>query len=268
MKRSFRELSVAIRRQETPTYSFLYKIAKALRDISMPTIKPVHNILYHEWSIRTSIWHSIWRVVYYEPLFKSQCIQVGSKFRMEYAGNGIARIFGDLQIYIGSNVIFFDNIGLAGLKVIDKPELHIGDNTYIGPFVRFQIGKEIRVGNNCLIGSRLITDNPGHSLNDVINRLKSSGGTPIPEEIRPVRIGDFCMLGLDTYVTSGVTVGDGVVAIVGANINKDVPPFCIVAGNPARIVRKLDIPEELIDIVGKERYESYIEAHKAIDMNQ
>jgi len=184
---------------------------------------------------------------------------------MEYAGNGTTRIFGDLQIYIGSKVTIFDNTGFVGLKVFDKPELHIGDNTYLGPFVRIMVGREIRIGRNCAIGSTLITDNPGHSTN-VLNRLKSGGGSPAPEDIRPVKIGDFCWLPVSTYVYPGVTISDGVVALAGTHINKDVPPFCQIGGQPMRIIRKLPIPPELAELVGEERYKSYLKVHEELKL--
>ena len=265
MSKSLKEFSVAVRRRESPSYDRLYRIAKKIKGFSIPCIGPLHSFLYWEWSIRTSIWHNFWRVVYYEPMLKSQCVSVGHGFRMEYAGNGITRVFGDLQIYMGSNVTIFDNTGFIGLKIFDKPELHIGDNTYVGPFVRFMVGKEIRIGKNCAIGSKLITDNPGHSTN-ILNRLKDAVGSPAPEDIKPVKIGDFCWLPLDTYVFPGVTLGDGVVALAGTHINKDVPPFCQIAGQPMRIIRKLPIPPEIVELVGKERYESYLKSHEELKL--
>jgi len=63
-------------------------------------------------------------------------------------------------------------------------------------------------------------------------------------------------------VYPGVTVGDGVVARIGTHISRDVPPFCQVAGNPMRIVKKLDIPPELRAMVGDARFESYLRAHE------
>ncbi|MDD1778799.1 MAG: acyltransferase, partial [Candidatus Helarchaeota archaeon] len=183
----------------------------------------------------------------------------------EYAGNGTTRVFGDLQIYIGSNVTIFDNTTFIGLKVLDKPKLRIGDNTYLGPAVRLSVGQEVTIGKNCAIGSILITDNPGHPTN-IISRLESGSGSPAPGDIRPVRIGDFCWLPMDTYVYPGVTIGDGVVALAGTHINKDVPPFCQVAGQPMRIIRKLPIPPEIVDLVGKERYESYLKAHENLKL--
>ncbi|MFX0197035.1 MAG: acyltransferase [Candidatus Hodarchaeota archaeon] len=266
--KSWKEFSVAVRRRETPFYEFLFRLAKCVRILSFPCVRPLHSILYAEWSARTSLWHNFWRIAYYEPMFKSQCASVGSGFRMEYAGHRIAEISGDLQLHIGANVTIFDNTAFAGLKILDKPELHIGDDTYIGPFVRIAVGRKVTIGHHCLITSRLITDNPGHSFKNVLSRLESSGGSPAPEDIRPVAIGDFCFLPLDTFVYPGVTVGDGVLARVGTHINRDVPPFCLVAGNPARIVRKLSIPPRLMEIVGRERYESYLAAHQELNVDE
>lgn len=261
----FREVAARIRRRETPFYTSLYEIAKSIRGFSVPVVKPVHNILYTEWALRTNLWHEFWRTIYYEPMFKSQCVEVGSGFRMEYAGNGTTRIFGDLQIYLGSNVTIFDNTCFAGLKVFEKPELYIGNGTYIGPSVSLFVGKKITIGSHCMITSQLITDNSGHPIDDVLSRMKNSGGSPHMESIRPVSIGDFCFLTLGTVVYPGTTVGDGVVARVGTHLSKSIPPFCLVGGNPWKIIRKLSIPEALRNIVGDERYEGYLLAHSKIN---
>jgi acetyltransferase-like isoleucine patch superfamily enzyme len=265
MALSWRELSVKIRRRETPFYERLYTLSKAVCGISFPMNKTVHGFLYREWVLRTTLWHEFWRVVYYEPMFKSQCVSVGTKFKMHYAGNGSTKILGDLQIHIGSNVTMFDNVAFVGLKVLDKPELHIGDNTYIGPEVQFRVGRKITIGKYCMVVSRFIADNPGHQLDDVIARMQSGGGPPTSETIRSVIIGDFCWLTLGTAVYPGAVVGDGVVAKLGTHLNRKVPPFCLVSGNPWKVERKLPIPEELKEIVGPERYESYFEAHREVD---
>jgi acetyltransferase-like isoleucine patch superfamily enzyme len=185
---------------------------------------------------------------------------------MWYAGNGIARIYGDLQLYLGSNVTIFDNTGFVGLKVLDKPKLYVGDNTYIAPRVRIMVGEEIRIGSYCTIGSTLITDNSGHPTDDVLKRMRSGAGSPAPETIKPVQIGDFCFLAVGTFVYPGVSIGDGVVATLGTHIIRDIPPFCQVSGNPAKIIKKLPIPEDLVNIVGRDRYNTYLEAYDSIEV--
>lgn len=266
MALSWRELSAKIRRRESPFYERLYALGKVVRGLSFPMNKTLHGFLYHEWALRTRLWHEFWRVTYYEPMFKSQCVSVGPRFRMEYAGNGTTRIFGNLQIFIGSDVTMFDNVSLVGLKVLDRPELHIGDHCYIAPNVRIMVGKKVTIGSYSMVGCRLIADNQGHPFDDVLARMQSGGGSPRPETIRPVTIGDFCQLTLDSVVYPGTIVGDGVVAKLGAHLNRNVPPFCLVSGNPWKVDKKLPIPEELKEIVGSERYESYLEAHRAIDL--
>lgn len=265
MALSWHELSVKIRRRETPFYERLYTVAKAVRGISFPLDKTLHGFLYREWVLRTTLWHEFWRVVYYEPMFKSQCVSVGANFKMHYAGNGSSKILGDLQIHIGSNVTMFDNVAFVGLKVLDKPELHIGDNTYIGPLVKFRVGRKVTIGKYCMIVSPFIADNPGHQIDDMMARMQSAGGCPTSETIRPVIVGDFCWLTLETAIYPGTVVGDGVVAKLGTHLNKTVPPFCLVSGNPWKVERKLPIPEELKEIVGPERYESYFKAHREVD---
>lgn len=261
-----KQLILRIKRRESPFYDFLYRVGRKGRSFSVPTLPVIHGFLYHEWNLRTSVWHDFWRIFYYEPMFKSQCKAVGSNFRMEFAGNGSAKIIGSLNLSIGDHVTMFDNTMFVGLKVLDNPELIIEDHTYIGPLVRFMVGSRISIGKHCMITSRIVTDNQGHPIDDVLARMTCGGGAPSADKIRPVTIGDFCFLPLDTVIYPGVNIGDGVVARIGTHINRDAPPFCQVVGNPMKVVKKLPIPEQLRQIVGRERFESYLKAHDALNI--
>lgn len=263
----FARMRLKISKRESPFYDKIYRGIHAMRGFPMPYNRKLYSFLYNERVLRRALWHNFWRIVYYEPMFKSQCVSVGKNLHMEYAGNGSATIKGPLRVTLGDNVRIFDNTIFAGLKVLDNPELVVGDSTYIGPQVRLRVGKKITIGRHCLIVSKIITDNPGHPIDDVVSRLKPSGGLPTPESIRPITIGDFCFLPLETVVYPGVTIGDGVVARIGTHISHDVPPFCQVAGNPMRIVRKLPIPEEIKDIVGEDRYQQYLKVHAELALS-
>lgn len=266
MKKYLRNVRGRIKKRDSFLFDSLYRMFNWFRQISIPHNRVIHSFLYYEWTGRLSSWHNFWRVFYYEPMFKTQCASVGKNFRMEYAGNGSAKIFGGLSLNIGQNVTIFDNTMFVGLNVLDNPALNIGDNTYIGPLVRFMVGDRITIGKNCLITSRIITDNPGHPIDDVLARMSSGGGSPSPETIRPITVGDFCFLPLDTVLYPGVTIGDGVVVRVGTHINKDVPPFCLAAGNPMRIIRKLPIPDEMKELVGEVRFNEYLKSHAMLEL--
>lgn len=262
--RNFSEFKLAIRRRETPFHSKLYDIAKKFFGISVPVIPGLHKFLYHEWALRTAMWHDFWRVVYYEPMFKSMCKEVGPGFKMYYGGNGITRIAGNLNIYIGSNVTMFDNVSLAGLKIFDDPELRIGDNTYISPRTRFMVAKSVVIGSWSLVGCRIVMDNSGHPIANAAGRMTSGAGSPTRESVRPVSVGDLCLLGAGSCLYPGARLGDGVVAKVGAHVAGEIPPFCLVAGNPGRIVGKLPIAEELKEHFGEDRYRMWKEQQAAV----
>ncbi len=259
----FTRFSLAVRRRETPFYDRLYRIAKAITNFNMPCIPGLHRFLYGEWDLRTRVWHEFWRIVYYEPMFKARCKKVGKGFRLEYAGNGICRVLGNLDIYIGDNVYTFDNIGLSATRVYDNPELHIASECILGPSCRIHVAQEVRLGYRSMIGSyTLITDNSGHPANP-IDRIVPGGGLPDKSRIKPVYVGDHTFLGQGCVVYPGAYVGDGVLAKAGTHIIGEVPPFAIVGGNPGKVSRLMYIPEKMREIAGEEKYQAWIAEQEA-----
>ena len=55
----------------------------------------------------------------------------------------------------------------------------------------------------------------------------------------PIRIADKAWLGMNVTVLKGVTIGEGAVVAAGSIVTKDVPPWTLVAGNPARVIKEL-----------------------------
>jgi virginiamycin A acetyltransferase len=97
------------------------------------------------------------------------------------------------------------------------------------------------IGNYCAIGDgvRIITSN--HTMNTANMQLtlqRQIGGTHDLIEKRPVVIGSSVWIGDAAIVLPGVTVGDGAVIGAGAVVTKDVRPFSVVAGCPAREIRR------------------------------
>lgn len=245
-----------VRRRETPFYDRLYRMGKAARNWEMPYLKGLHDTLYHERVLRIEAWRSFWRVMYYQPLFRGRCERCGKRLYISHSGQGLPFIQGDLKMTIGEDVTLFDRMTLAAVNVGESPRLIIGDHTDIGQPVSILVGNEVRIGSHCIIGSSLIADNPGHNL-DFRKRGKGIHRVLIGK----VTIGDHVWAAYGSIIIGNVTIGDCAVIGARAVVTKSVPPFCVVAGNPARIVYKLPIPPDMVEKLGEAQYRSYCEAN-------
>ena len=119
----------------------------------------------------------------------------------------------------------------------DKGSLNIGDYCLICPGVRIGSAERIHIGDNCMIASNTyIADSDWH---DIYNRI-SMGKTA------PVDIADNVWVGEGAIICKGVSIGKNSIVGAGAVVVSDIPPSCISAGNPARIVKRLDPDEKII----------------------
>ena len=116
----------------------------------------------------------------------------------------------------------------------DKGRIRIGNYCLICPGVRIGSAHEIVVGDNCMIASNAyVTDSDWH---DIYNRI-STGKTA------PVHIENNVWIGDSAIVCKGVTIGENSIVGAGAVVVDNIPANCVAAGNPARIVKQLDVAE-------------------------
>jgi len=149
------------------------------------------------------------------------------------------------DVKLGKNVKIFSFVNLYGCE--------IGDNTKIGTFVEVQ--KKAFIGRNCKISSHTficegvhIEDNVfiGHNvtfINDLYPRAATSEGklqTDEDWEVVPTFVKKGASIGSSATILAGVTIGEKAIVGAGAVVTKDVPPYSVVAGNPARVLRKID----------------------------
>jgi acetyltransferase-like isoleucine patch superfamily enzyme len=127
--------------------------------------------------------------------------------------------------------------------------LSIGDYSFIGRS-RIYAANQITIGKYCLVSDNVcIMDSNLHprsaSLRERIAKKWADGvfpdvytGTPNS----PVTLGDHSWIGFGCSIMKGVTIGEGAIVGAGSVVTKDVPPWTIVAGNPARFIR--EVPED------------------------
>ena len=117
-----------------------------------------------------------------------------------------------------------------------QPDMQIGEECHFGAFNHLTCTNKIHIGNKLLTGKWVtITDN-SHGTTD----LGSLQLDPIKRPIYskgPVMIGDNVWIGDKATILPGVTIGDGAVIAANSVVTKDVPAYCVAAGNPARIIR-------------------------------
>jgi acetyltransferase-like isoleucine patch superfamily enzyme len=185
-----------------------------------------------------SVYYFVMRVFICEPLFKAYCKQYGRGVRTDAY---IHWVQGQGDIILGNNVeIDGKSSFIFGARFADRPALIIGDHTNIGHSCSFTIGKRISIGKHCQIaGGVRMFDSSGHPT-DPVSRL--DGQPPELEDVKPITIGDNVWLGVDSVVFPGVTIGEGSVVSTRSVVMSDVPPYTIVAGNPARRIVALRSP--------------------------
>lgn len=130
----------------------------------------------------------------------------------------------------------------------------IGDWCYVGEGARIWSAESIEIGNRVMVSHNVnIFDNLTHPLSARLRhrhfRQIATDGHPKSIDLgeRPVRIEDDSWIAAGATVLRGVTVGRGAIVGAGAVVTKDVEPWTVVGGNPARVIRQLD-PEEAVGL--------------------
>jgi acetyltransferase-like isoleucine patch superfamily enzyme len=138
-------------------------------------------------------------------------------------------VFHPETISLGSNVYVGHN---AILKGYHRNTMTIGDNTWIGQQCFFHSAGGIQIGQRVGIG-------PGVR---ILTSVHQEEGREVPvlfSDLRfaPVLVEDDCDLGIGSILLPGVTVGRGSIVGAGAVVSKDVAPYSVVAGVPAKLIR-------------------------------
>ena len=113
--------------------------------------------------------------------------------------------------------------------------LRLGSNVYVNFNCTILDTCLVTIGSRTLLASNVSLFSATHPLDPMLRN-----GTRGPELGKEIHIGEDCFIGGNVTVCPGVRIGRGVTVGAGSVVTRDVPDMCVVAGNPARIIRRLD----------------------------
>ncbi|MGA7595802.1 MAG: acyltransferase [Gallionella sp.] len=182
----------------------------------------------------------------------------------------LRRILCSRRMLLDATAVVHPSAGIHNIRR-RRDAIRVGANTHIkGELLTFAHGGEISIGEYCYVGEQshiwsatsiVIGDRVliSHNVNifdslthpikalerhDHFRKIITSGH---PKQVNlgeaPVRIGNDVWIGCLSIILKGVTIGEGAIVGAGSVVSKDVPPYTIVAGNPAKVIRELG-PDE------------------------
>lgn len=165
---------------------------------------------------------AIWRIVN-AKIWLIRC-QTGRLVTLR----GVPRIDCNGQIILGNRVRIWSHIHKTQLSAGGKGKLTIGDNTFINCGCQISAQNEISIGKNCDIATGVIMmDSDFHG----------TEGEGSDVKISSIIIEDDVWLATRVVVLKGVRIGKGATIATGAVVTKDIPPYAIAAGVPAKVLK-------------------------------
>ena len=180
------------------------------------------------------------------------------------------RLIGRATCRLGRHAVLKSTARIRNIRG-DSDKIDVGEHTFVlGELLTFAHGGEIRIGKWCYIGEgsriwsaasisigdRVLVSHAVNIFDSLTHPLKAAArhdqvrqifgqGHPLTVSLdeSPVKICDDAWIWAGAMVLRGVTINEGGVVAAGAVVTKDVPPYSIVAGNPAVLVRELT-PDE------------------------
>ena len=144
----------------------------------------------------------------------------------------------------GKNVTLGRRLRMSGSK-----NLFVGNNVSSGDDARVMCTlAKIQVGDNVMFGPGVTCITGGHRT-DIIGRymISVTNNEKRPEDDRDITFEGDNWIGANVTILCGVTIGEGAVVAAGAVVTKDVPPYSIVGGVPAKVIKMRFTEEEITE---------------------
>ena len=173
--------------------------------------------------------------------FKNNVTNRGATFNPEAEVNNLAA--DKTKINIGTNTHIRGELTIWPYS----KGIEIGENSYIGKGTVVRAGEKITIGDNVLIAHNVtIIDSDSHEIehNERAQSFKQviTYGHPLAKgnvKTGPIIIENFVWISYGVCVLKGVTIGKGAIVGAGSVVTKNIDPFTLVAGNPAKVIKSI-----------------------------
>lgn len=126
------------------------------------------------------------------------------------------------------------NNGVGAVNIGNNSRIGIG-NVVIGP---------VTIGNNVILAQNIVMSGLNHNYTNINIPIYLQG-----ETVATITIEDDCWIGANAVITAGVNIGKHSVVAGGAVVTKNIPPYCVAVGNPARVIKKYNFETKTWDSV-------------------
>ncbi|BDU51119.1 acyltransferase [Haliovirga abyssi] len=154
---------------------------------------------------------------FYKWNFFGSKIEIGKNIR-----------FDNWNTYIEDNVKIEDNVILGG-----KGEIFLGENTSLNPNCFIVSQKKVKIGKNCMIAPNVYITDEIHNHDRIDIPIKFQG-----YKYKEVIIEDNVWVGRGTTILAGIKIGRDSIVGAGAVVTRNIEPFSIVGGVPAKLISK------------------------------
>jgi acetyltransferase-like isoleucine patch superfamily enzyme len=197
------------------------------------------------WTFQMSFMRGLWHRIWFHKA--KGIVLVGTKARIMHSGklsvgkNFIAEEYCEINCLSVNGINIGDKVTIGTYALI-RPTgkyggeiglgLTVGNNSNIGPFAYIGCSGMITIGNNVMISPRVSIYAENHNFSSVDMTMKEQGVTR-----ENVIIEDDCWIAANSVVLAGVTIGKGSIIAAGSVVTKNIPPYSIAAGVPAKVIK-------------------------------
>lgn len=190
-----------------------------------------------------SILFQMWSTIFYKGIKKVKFGKGTVFYGNVHIKNGKMLVIGNnSSIGLGSWIAIFTEYGgytCPSKERGDKCIISIGNNVRITQKLKIYSCDQVKIEDNVLIASDVFITDYNHGI-DVMSEYSDQ-----PLQSNPVYIEKGCWIGERVCILPGVTIGEKSIVAAGSIVTKNIPPYSMAAGNPAKVIKKWDSSENV-----------------------